>query len=96
MRIDKGGVFMENDKSNSFENMKKCGEQIKSLFNLNEEDIYKLLETMQNQSIKKVINIDVAKQLKYSKEFIDEWNRNVITDEFLEKCRKASQLFKKE
>ncbi|MBU3112133.1 hypothetical protein [Clostridium lacusfryxellense] len=32
------------NKDNSFEKMRKCGEEIKSLFNLNEEDIYNLLK----------------------------------------------------
>lgn len=34
----------QNCKDKSFDNMIKCGEEIKSLFNLNEEDIYNLLK----------------------------------------------------
>jgi len=31
-----------------------------------------------------------------AKEFIEECNKNKITDEFLEECREASKLFKRE
>jgi hypothetical protein len=39
--------------------------------------------------------ISVKVKQVYAKEFINEINKNKISDEFLKKCRKSASLFKK-
>ena len=30
-----------------------------------------------------------------SKEFLQEWNKNLVSEEFMESCRKTEELFKR-
>lgn len=49
----------------------------------------KMIVLAKDDSRQFVIRADKAK------EFIEECNKNVVTDEFLEKCEKASKLFRR-